>query len=156
MKYKIKEYPAIFLLGAVLYPLLEILFRGRTHFSMSLLGAVCLLSIRLIDQTLGRGRFLTKSILSAVIITQLEWITGTVVNLHLHWNVWDYTGHPGNVAGQICPLFSFFWFLLSFAVLIGFRAWDLYLWERRKQRLFRLARQSRISPVTQNAPKSLR
>ena len=36
---------------------------------------------------------------------------GVVVNLWYGWHVWDYSREPGNLLGQICPLFSFIWFL---------------------------------------------
>ena len=29
------------------------------------------------------------------------------------WNVWSYADRPLNVLGQICPLYSLFWFLLA-------------------------------------------
>lgn len=27
-------------------------------------------------------------------------------------DVWDYTGQPGNILGQVCPLFGLLWFLI--------------------------------------------
>ena len=65
--------------------------------------------------------FLAKSILfqaalGASFITGAEFLTGAVVNLWLGWNVWDYAGETGNLLGQICPLFSFYWFCLCCAV----------------------------------------
>ena len=46
---------------------------------------------------------------------------GLVVNLGLGWQVWDYGKEFGNFLGQICPLFSFYWFLLCYALLGGIR-----------------------------------
>lgn len=111
------SYLITFLMGAVLYPIIEILFRGHSHVSMSLLGGICLMVIRFTDEAMGRLRTVWKAALAAVMITQLELIFGIVLNHGLGLGVWDYSHLPGNLAGQICPLFSFFWFLLSFAAI---------------------------------------
>ncbi len=106
-------YPLCFAIGSAIYPLIEILFRGYTHFSMSILGGICLCAIYFVHSSLGKGKLLLKALLSSVIITQLEFICGIIVNHALALSVWDYSNRPFNLAGQICPLFSFFWFLLS-------------------------------------------
>ena len=120
MKAQIRSYFVLFCAGAILYPLVEILFRGYTHVSMSLLGGICLVAIRWIDLTVPKLRLPWKAMLCALIITQLELICGLIVNCHLGLGVWDYSRLPWNLAGQICPLFSFFWFLLSVLVLSYF------------------------------------
>ncbi len=117
MKHNFYKWIFLFFAGAVIYPLIEILFRGRTHISMGILGGICLVSIRMVDLALGKVRFVWKAAVAAVIITQLEFITGVIVNLHLGLGVWDYSQLPLHLAGQICPLFSFFWFLLSLVAL---------------------------------------
>ena len=120
MKSKFLSFPLLFAVGAILYPIIEILFRGYTHVSMSVLGGICLVSIRLVDLAVPKLRLPWKATICAVIITQLEFICGIIVNRHLGLAVWDYSGLPLNLAGQICPLFSFFWFLLSLPVLYFF------------------------------------
>ena len=52
-----------------------------------------------------------------MLITIVELFTGIVVNLWMRWNVWDYSGQWMNFLGQVCPLFSFFWFVLTFPLL---------------------------------------
>ena len=51
-------------------------------------------------------------VLSSVIITVLELITGLIVNVWLRMDIWDYSNLPYNFKGQICLLYSFFgsWF----------------------------------------------
>lgn len=110
---KTSVYLLCFVSGSVIYPLIEILFRGYTHFSMSILGGICLCAIYFVHSALGKGKLLLKALLSSVLITQLEFICGIIVNHGLGLSVWDYSDRPFNLAGQICPLFSFFWFLLS-------------------------------------------
>ena len=48
-------------------------------------------------------------------------VLALVVNLALGWQVWDYSREFGNVLGQICPLYSFFWFLLCLPVFVLLR-----------------------------------
>ena len=51
--------------------------------------------------------------LCAAAVTTVEYFTGVLVNLRLGWNVWNYADRPLNVLGQICPLYTLFWFLLA-------------------------------------------
>ena len=37
---------------------------------------------------------------------------GALELLFRGWNVWNYSLLPGNILGQICPLFTLLWFLL--------------------------------------------
>ena len=48
----------------------------------------------------------------------LEFLTGCIVNLALGWHVWDYSGMPGNVLGQICLPYSLLWILVAVAAII--------------------------------------
>lgn len=118
MKTKAIRNFAFFLFGAVLYPCIEWIWRGRTHISMAVLGGIAALSVVFIDGLLRGGLFLQKALLSAVVITQWEWIFGVVLNLRLKMSIWDYSDLPFNLAGQICPLFSFYWFLLALFLII--------------------------------------
>jgi uncharacterized membrane protein len=98
--------------GAVLYGSLELLWRGRTHWTMLILGGISFAIMYLIA-TRSNWPLPQKWICCAAIITALEFITGIVVNLCLGWNVWDYSDRPLNLFGQICLLYSLFWFLLA-------------------------------------------
>lgn len=118
MKSKIIRIPLAFLLGFVLYPCIELIARGRTHPSMAIVGGLAVVSIVLIDGSLRRGLFLQKALLSAIVITQLEWISGVILNLYLKLSVWDYSNEAFHLAGQICPRFSFYWFLLSLCLIV--------------------------------------
>ena len=59
-----------------------------------------------------------RALLGAGLITGVEFLSGCVLNLWLRWAVWDYSRLPGNLLGQVCPLFCFLWFLLSLPVLL--------------------------------------
>ena len=99
----------LFCLGGSLYGALELLWRGRTHVSMFLLGGTCFL-------LLGKIRRLRLPIpalplLGALTITAGELATGLAVNRD--YAVWDYRGLPMNFMGQICLQFSLLWMPLS-------------------------------------------
>lgn len=102
----------IFSAGASFYSLIETLWRGWTHWSMSITGGLVLLTVYSANRH-SRLPLWKRCILSAGIITLYEFVVGCIVNLQLHWRVWDYSDRPLNILGQICPLFCFLWLLLS-------------------------------------------
>lgn len=105
-------------LGGSLYYCIELLYRGHSHWSMFLLGGGCLWWIDFICEKMTFVKSIVgKMTLSAAGITAMEWITGCILNLWLKLNVWDYSKMPLQIMGQICLLFSFFWFLLSFPAM---------------------------------------
>ena len=103
----------VFGLGAYGYGLIEVLWRGFTHWSMCLTGGACLAAFFLLEPRLRHTSLFLRSLLGSGLITAFELMVGVVVNLKLHWQVWDYSGHLFHLWGQICPLFSGCWFLLS-------------------------------------------
>lgn len=105
------EYPVVFALGGAAYGLLEILWRGWTHWTMLICGGVCFTLMYLIDTT--PMDYVRKCILCAVAITTVEFLTGCIVNLKLGMNVWDYSTMPFDLLGQICPQFVLMWLCLS-------------------------------------------
>lgn len=99
----------LFCLGGGLYAAIELLYRGRTHGSMFLLGGGCFL-------LLGKLRRLPLSwpvltLIGALAITAGELTTGLAVNRD--YSVWDYRGLPANFMGQVCLQFSLLWLPLS-------------------------------------------
>ena len=108
------------LLGAVGYPLLELVYRRRTHPSMALAGGMAAWGLRLISKT-DRPLW-QQALLGGLMITGIEYGIGMVLNRR--YRVWDYRNTPLNVHGQICLPFTLVWCGLSAAVLTGFRMWD--------------------------------
>jgi len=97
--------------GGTAYGLIEILYRGHTHWTMLLLGGLCFyLLSRLAELPLPLH---LAAVPCAYLITGLEFFTGCLVNLLLHWNVWDYSNQPLNLLGQVCFSFLGVWYLLS-------------------------------------------
>ncbi|MGN1081747.1 MAG: hypothetical protein ACI4QV_06620 [Acutalibacteraceae bacterium] len=102
----------LFFLGGAGYNLIEILWRGRTHWSMFFLGGVCFCMVGK-NAEKKDDPFIKKCVVSALEITGAEFICGIIVNEIFKMNVWDYSVLPLNIRGQICALYSFFWLLLS-------------------------------------------
>ncbi len=101
-----------FLLGGVGYGLIELLWRGRTHFSMVITGGACLVAVCALNTKMQGKNIFLRAAACAAAITAVEFCVGMLVNRALQMDVWDYGGMPGNILGQICPLYSFLWFLL--------------------------------------------
>lgn len=113
------KYLLLFFLGGFLYGAIEILSRGYSHISMFLAGGLCFLGIGAINEILPENTALTSQMLiSAVIVTVIEFVTGMIVNVWMGLSVWDYSNQPYNVYGQICLLFSLLWFFLSLPAIL--------------------------------------
>lgn len=106
------ERTFLFLFGYFLYGLIEIMWRGYTHWTMAVTGGICLVIIFEISVRFSGLPLWKKCFFGSLAITAIEFLIGIVVNIVLGWNVWDYTDEPFNILGQICPLFSLMWFLL--------------------------------------------
>ena len=109
----------LFAAGGLLYNLLELFYRGWTHWTMFFLGGLCFTVLGLINEVIPWDMSLWQQvIIGSCIITALEFVTGCIVNLWLGWGVWDYSGMSGNVLGQICPQFLGLWLLVSLAGIV--------------------------------------
>ena len=110
----------LFIVGGIVYYLIEILARGYSHWSMFLLGGLCFIIIGLLNEFYEwETPFHYQCLIGAVIITVLEFLTGLLVNLQLGWDIWDYSDEPFNFMGQICLSHSFYWIFLSgFAIIV--------------------------------------
>lgn len=122
----------LFFIGGNIYMLIEILWRGYTHWTMFLLGGLCFVIMGLLNEHifLWELSLVEQSVISAVIITIFEFCTGCICNLCLGWEIWDYSGLPLNLCGQICLLFSVLWIPLSVVgiVLDDWIRYGIYLW----------------------------
>lgn len=99
----------LFYLGGMAYTGLELLWRGRTHGSMFLLGGACFVA-------LGRLRRLrlplpVSALMGSAIVTAGELAVGLLVNRG--YAVWDYRAMPVNFRGQICLAYSMLWMPVS-------------------------------------------
>ena len=124
---KLLKYYTLGTLGGVVYVIIELMWRGYSHWSMFLLGGICFVALGLINEVIPWEMPLTTQMfVGCVIITALEFITGCIVNLWLGWDVWDYSDLPYNLLGQISVMSSVGWYFLS-AVGIVFDDWLRYI-----------------------------
>ena len=103
--------------GGTAYGLVEVLYRGHTHWTMLLLVGVCFWLMAQVGSLLAEAPGWLCAAPCALLITALEFLTGCVVNLGLGWNVWDYSAQPLNLWGQVCFGFLGLWYLLALATL---------------------------------------
>ena len=109
-----KKYFILGIIGGAVYVLLEMLWRGFSHWTMFLLGAVCFILIGLVNEVFEWGTPLIFQMLcGCAIITSLEFVTGCIVNLWLGWDVWNYSQYKFNILGQISLHSSVGWYFLS-------------------------------------------
>lgn len=114
------KHGILFGLGGIFYVIIELLWRGNSHWSMFVLGGLCFLIIGLInEQSRGKIPLILQMSISAVIITVLEFFTGYIVNIRLDMNVWNYSDLPYNIMGQVCLLYTILWFFLSLLCIIA-------------------------------------
>ncbi|MCD7844523.1 MAG: putative ABC transporter permease [Oscillospiraceae bacterium] len=99
-------------LGGTIYGLIEILWRGHTHWSMVLTGGVCFAFMYLVSAQPGLGQP-AQYALCALLVTTVEFVSGWIFNRLLGWNVWDYSSMRLNLYGQVCLRYSLYWLILS-------------------------------------------
>lgn len=110
----------LFLFGGLSYFIIEILWRGYSHWSMFLLGGICFVLIGLLNEKItSKSPIIPQAIVGAFIITILEFTAGYILNIHLGLDVWDYYDMPFNILGQICLPYSILWIFLSIVCIIS-------------------------------------
>lgn len=106
-------------IGGLLYVLCELVFRGRSHWTMFIVGGLCFWLIGLINEVIPwEMPIWQQCIIGSVIITAVEFAAGCIINIGLGWQVWDYSGLPFNILGQICLPFTVLWSFLAAAGII--------------------------------------
>ena len=80
-------------------------------------GVAGLFGISLIPVNTGSAAWDAVIIIAimGVAMTLIEYIAGLIFIKGMKIRLWDYTNRWGNIQGIICPLFSFFWLVVSAA-----------------------------------------
>lgn len=118
--------------GGLIYVLIEFLYRGRSHWSMFLVGGICFVLIGGLNNWFPWNWSILRQMgISAAIVTAVEFVSGILLNMVLNLDVWDYSNMPFNIYGQICLPFTVIWFFLSFLAIVAddFLRW---LWFRER------------------------
>ena len=104
---KLSEILFLWAVGGCLYYGFEMIFRGFSHWSMFLLGGICLLFFWLQgSKTEWSDPMWVQVIRCTIFVVSCEFITGIIVNKWLGWGVWDYSEEPFHLFGQICLPFA--------------------------------------------------
>ena len=126
-------------IGALLYMGIELLYRGRTHWTMGIVGGLCFVLVGFINEILSWDIPLwLQGVIGVIIITVLEFISGVILNIWLGLGIWDYSRMPFNFMGQICLTFTIAWFFLAIVAIIlddCLRYW-LFKEEKPRYKLF--------------------
>lgn len=102
------KYVFLACVGATIYECMELCWRGYTHWSSALMGAIVFIYLGIQNEgEKWETPIWIQMIKGAAFTTLIEFITGVIVNVWLKENAWDYSNMWGNLLGQICPLFSF-------------------------------------------------
>lgn len=113
---KLKEQLTVFATGAAGYPVIELIWRQSTHWSMALAGGTCLLLLYNLYGKFTKLSLGMKCVLGSGVITAVEFVAGLLVNCWQNWNVWDYSCFKFHFMGQICLVYSVLWGLLCLPV----------------------------------------
>ena len=102
-----------------MYFLIEMAWRGHSHWTMAVLGGVCFVLIGDINEFIPWNMPLVlQGAIGSGIVTLLELVSGIILNLWLGLGIWDYSNMPFNFLGQICLPFSLLWVALSVVAVI--------------------------------------
>ena len=121
----------LFLSCGFIYCMIEILFRGWSHWSMfvltGFLGVFCVDSI---NNTLSFDcDYIVQILISTILCTIGEGISGTILNVWLQLNVWDYSKMSFGTFffGQCNVLFCFAWMLIISIIIFYCDAYNYYI-----------------------------
>jgi uncharacterized membrane protein len=121
---QISKYGFLGLVGGITYFFIEIFYRGYSHWTMVIVGALCFIGMGLINEVLSwETPLYQQALLGGLITTVLEFVTGCIVNIWLGWNVWNYANF--DILGQVCLPFIGIWCVLS---LVGIVLDDILRW----------------------------
>ena len=106
-------------IGGLLYIALELAWRGHSHWTMFFLGGLCFVLIGAVNEVIPWCMPLwEQTLIGVLIVTGSEVLSGCVVNLWLGWEVWDYSGLPGNILGQVCVQYVLLWVPVALAAVV--------------------------------------
>ena len=122
MKEKLKailKHAVLALCGGCVYFLIEMAWRGHSHWTMAVLGGVCFVLIGDINEFIPWNMpLILQGALGSGIVTVLELVSGIILNLWLGLGIWDYSNMPFNLLGQICLPFTLLWVALSIVAVV--------------------------------------
>ena len=121
----------LFLSCGFIYCMIEILFRGWSHWSMFILtGFLGVFCVDSINNTLSFDcDYIVQILISTILCTIVEGISGIILNVWLQLNVWDYSKMTFGTFffGQCNVLFCFAWMLIISIIIFYCDAYNYYI-----------------------------
>ena len=115
----ILKHAVLALCGGCVYFLIEMAWRGHSHWTMAVLGGVCFVLIGDINEFIPWNMpLILQGAIGSGIVTVLELVSGIILNLWLGLGIWDYSNMPFNLLGQICLPFTLLWVALSIVAVV--------------------------------------
>lgn len=116
---KIAEYVLLMAIGGFVYTICEMIYRTYTHWTMFVVGGLCLIVVGLLNEGIlpRKWGIIPQCLVGSLAITLIEFVSGLIINVYLGWNVWDYSDLPFNIMGQICIPFMIIWVFLAYAAI---------------------------------------
>lgn len=113
------KYIGLATVGGGAYVLLELLWRGRSHWTMFLLGGFLFVVLGLLNEGLTwEMSLIEQAVIGACTVTMAELVAGLILNCWLGLGVWDYSGMPCNLWGQICLPYTLLWAPVSMVAIV--------------------------------------
>ena len=125
----IVKYLFLLLTGGFTYVMIELLYRGYSHWTMFFVGGICFILIGLINEVLSYDTPLwIQSLISGLIVTTVELFSGCIINLWFKLDVWNYSDLPFNIFGQVCLPFTLIWCLIGLIAILldDWLRWKLF------------------------------
>jgi uncharacterized membrane protein len=87
---------------------------GYANICMLPIGGLCGFLVGSINQVpkFYNMKIIYQSLIGAIIVTVVEFLSGCILNLYLGLGIWDYSNLPFNLLGQICLPFTLIWFAI--------------------------------------------
>lgn len=117
------------MIGGFLYILVELLYRGYSHWTMFFLGGLMFFAVGRINEVLSWDTPLClQALIGGTMILIVEFVAGMILNIWLGWGIWDYSNLPFNILGQICLPFWAAWIALSVPIILldDFLCWKMF------------------------------
>lgn len=108
------------LIGGVIYLIIELLWRGRTHWTMGVVGGLCFILLGMNQKLFTTNTpLLLQAMIGTLFVTAVELLSGIILNIWLGLDIWDYSMLPFNILGQISLQYILLWLPLSlFAIIV--------------------------------------
>jgi len=113
--------------GGALYYLAEVIYKtlvghqAEISWTMLVLGSIISIALDRCNEHLPwKMSLLLQAILGGLGITAAELVAGLILNKCLELNIWNYSGLPCNLWGQISPQFALLWIVVAGVGIVVF------------------------------------